>query len=54
MKLKPSKCRSISIVKGQVTDRRFYVGGTPVPTFSEMPVKSLRRLYDAKLKDRAV
>ncbi len=51
MKLKPSKCRSISIVKGQVTDQRFHVGGTPVPTVSEMPVKSLGRWYDAKLKD---
>ncbi len=51
MKLKPSKCRSISIVKGQVTDQRFHVGVTPVPTVSEMPVKSLGRWYDAKLKD---
>lgn len=51
MKLKPSKCRTISIVKGQVTDQRFYVGGTPVPTVSEMPVKSLGRWYDVKLKD---
>ncbi|KAK0142426.1 hypothetical protein N1851_019805 [Merluccius polli] len=50
MKLKPSKCRSISIVKGQVTDQRFHVGGIPVPTVSEMPVKSLRRWY-VKLKD---
>lgn len=51
MKLKPSKCRSISIVEGQVTDQRFYIGETPVPTLSEMPVKSLGRWYDAKLKD---
>ncbi|KAG7495746.1 hypothetical protein JOB18_004645 [Solea senegalensis] len=50
-KLKPSKCRSISIMKGQVTDQRFHVGGTPVPTVSEMPIKSLGRWYDAKLKD---
>ncbi|XP_062888558.1 uncharacterized protein LOC134337458 [Mobula hypostoma] len=51
MKIKPSKCRSISIVKGQVTDKRFHIDGTPVPTVSEMPVKSLGQWYDAKLKD---
>ncbi|KAL1279297.1 hypothetical protein QQF64_025970 [Cirrhinus molitorella] len=51
MKLKPSKCRSISIIKGQVTDQRFYIGGIPVPTVLEMPIKSLGRWYSAKLKD---
>lgn len=32
MKIKPSKCRSISIVKGQVTHQRFHIGGRPLPT----------------------
>lgn len=40
MKLKSSKCRSIATVNGQVTDQRFDVGGTPIPTVAEMPVKA--------------
>lgn len=29
MKIRPSECRSISIVKGHVTDQRFHIGGIP-------------------------
>jgi len=49
MKLKPNNCRSISIIKGQVTDQRFHVGGTPVPTISEMPVKQEKNGVHRKL-----
>lgn len=41
MKLEPSKHRSISTVKGQVTDQRFHIHGKAVTPVSEMPVKSL-------------
>lgn len=52
MKLKPSKSRSISIVKGVLRDTRFYIGEDPIPTVSEQPVKSLGRWYNASLKDK--
>ena len=51
MKLKPSKSRSISIVKGKLVDQRFYIDDTPIPLVSELPVKSLGRWYNASLKD---
>ncbi|CAJ1083019.1 uncharacterized protein LOC125005379 [Xyrichtys novacula] len=51
MKFKPSKSRSISIVKGKLTDQRFHIKDTPILLVSELPVKSLGRLYNAHLKD---
>ena len=53
MKFKPSKSRSISIIKGKLTDQRFHINNTPIPLVSELPVKSLGRLYNARLKDSA-
>ena len=52
MKIKPSKSRSVSIVKGQLKDVKFHIGDDPIPTVSEQPVKSLGRWYNASLKDK--
>ncbi|KAK0146192.1 Retrovirus-related Pol polyprotein from type-2 retrotransposable element R2DM [Merluccius polli] len=52
MKIKPSKSRSISIVKGVLSDLKFFIGDDSIPTLSEMPVKSLGRWYDSSLKDK--
>lgn len=52
MKIKPSKSRSISLVKGVLSDLKFFIGDDPIPTVSEQPVKSLGRWYDASLKDK--
>lgn len=52
MKLKPSKSRSISIIKGKLSDHRFHIDEEPISTVSEKPVKSLGRWYDASLKDK--
>lgn len=51
MKFKPSKSRSISIVKGKLTEQRFYINQEPIPTVSEKPINSLGRWYNSKLKD---
>lgn len=51
MKIKPSKSRGISIVKGKLSDHRFHIGKEPIPTFSKKPMKSLGRWYDASLRD---
>ncbi|KAK7886737.1 hypothetical protein WMY93_026358 [Mugilogobius chulae] len=51
MEIKPSKSRSVSIVKGKLDQCRFYIGEDPIPTVTERPVKSLGRWYDASLKD---
>lgn len=51
MEIKPSKSHSISIVKGKLTNDRFYINKDPIPTVLEQPIKGLRRCYDANLKD---
>lgn len=50
MKIKPSKSRSISVVKGVLTEVKYFIGGGPIPTVSKQPVKSLGRCYNASLK----
>ena len=52
MKIKPSKSRSISIVKGKLKNVKICIGDNPIPTVSEQPVKSLGRWYDASLRDK--
>ena len=51
MEIKPSKSRSISIVKGKLTNERFQVNNDPIPTVLEKPIKSLGRWYNAELRD---
>ncbi|KAK7912981.1 hypothetical protein WMY93_013192 [Mugilogobius chulae] len=51
MKIKPSKSRSISIVKGQLVSETFFVSEEPIPTILEKPIKSLGRWYNATLND---
>ena len=51
MKFKPSKSRSISIVKGKLVDQRFHIKDTPISLVSELPVKSLGCWYNVSLKD---
>lgn len=51
MKIQPSKSRSLSIIKGRLSDHQFFIGEEPIPTMMEKPVKSLGRWYDATLKD---
>lgn len=51
MKLKPSKSRSISIIRGKLVDQRFHIEETPIPLVSELPVKSFGRWYNISLKD---
>lgn len=41
MRIKPSKSRSISIVKGKLSDQCFYISDKMIPTVSGKPVKSL-------------
>jgi hypothetical protein len=53
MKVKPSKSRSLSIVKGKVVDKKFAINEEVMPTVLEKPVKSLGRWYDASLSDKA-
>lgn len=50
MKFKPSKSRSISIVKGKLGEQRFFIDQGPIPTATEKQIKRVR-WYDSKLKD---
>ncbi len=51
MEIKPSKSRSISIIKGQIVNERFYINDEPIATILEKPIKSLGRWYNTDLKD---
>ena len=42
MKCKQSKSRSLSVVKGKLSDQRFYIGEEPIPTVAEKPIKQWR------------
>ena len=54
MSFKPAKSRSLVLKKGRVADKfRFSIAGTPIPTISEQPVKSLGKFFDSSLRDAA-
>ncbi|TWW81809.1 hypothetical protein D4764_01G0016240 [Takifugu flavidus] len=49
---KPTKSRSLVLRKGKVANRfRFALGGTPIPTVMEKPVKSLGKVFNSSLRD---
>lgn len=52
MKVKPSKSRSVSIVKGKLKQERFMMEGEVIPSIQEKSVKSLGRWYTAALNDK--
>ncbi|XP_076879265.1 uncharacterized protein LOC143527830 [Brachyhypopomus gauderio] len=52
MKVKPSKSRSVSIVKGKLTQEKYVMEGEVIPSILEKSVKSLGRWYTAALNDK--
>ena len=53
IKVKPSKSRNLSIVKGKVVDKKFVINEEVMPTVLEKPVKGLGRWYDESLSDKS-
>ena len=54
MRFKPTKSRSLVLKKDKVMDSFcFCINGTPIPTLSEKPVKSLGKVFNSSLKDAA-
>lgn len=52
MKFKPSKSRSVSIIKGKLVEQRFFIDQEPIPNQTKSkPIKSLGRWYDSTLND---
>ncbi|XP_053339380.1 uncharacterized protein LOC128510861, partial [Clarias gariepinus] len=52
MSFKPVKSRSLVLKKGKVVDRfRFTIGGTPIPSVTEKPAKSLGKVFNSSLRD---
>ena len=52
MKIKPSKCRSLSLLKGNCKEIKFSISGNEIPTIREKSVKSLGRCFSLPLPDR--
>ena len=51
MKIKPSKCRSLSLLKGNCKEIKFSVSGNKIPMIHEKSIKSLGRCYSLPLTD---
>ena len=51
MKIKPSKCHSLSIIKGNYREIKFSIDGNKIPTICERSVKSLSHCYCLLLTD---
>lgn len=49
MSLKPTKSTSLVLKRGGVA-HKFSVSGTPMPTISEKPIKSLGKSFDSSLR----
>ena len=52
MKIKPLKCRRLSLLKGNCKAIKFSVSGNKTPPIREKSVKSLGRCYSLPLTDR--
>ena len=52
MKIMPSKCRSLSLLKGNCKEIKFSVSENEIPAIREKSVKSLGRCYSLPLTDR--
>ena len=52
MKIKLSKCRGLSLLKGNCKEIKFSVSGNEIPTIREKSVKNLGRCYPLLLTDR--
>ena len=51
MKIKPSKCHSVSLIKGNWWEIKFSIDGNKIPTSCEKCFKSLGRCYSLPLID---
>ena len=51
MKIKPSKCRSLLLLKGNCKEIKLSVSGNEIPTIREKSVKSLGCCYSLLLTD---
>ncbi|KAF7644982.1 hypothetical protein LDENG_00212660 [Lucifuga dentata] len=55
MMFKPAKSRSLVLRKGRVEDKyRLHLDGVLIPSVSEKPMKSLGKIFDGTLRDKAV
>ena len=52
IKIKHTKCRSLSLLKGNCKEIKFSVSGNEIPTIREKSFKSLGRCYSLPLTDR--
>ena len=50
--VKPEKCRSLVIKKGKVSKMTPCIGGNPITSITEKPIKYLGKLYNRALNDK--
>ena len=52
LSIKPEKCRSLVIIKGEVRKKTPVINDTPIISITEKPEKYLGKVYDQSLGDR--
>ena len=52
LEIKPEKCRSLVIIKGEISKKTPVINGNPITSITEKPVKYLGKVYDKSLGDR--
>ena len=52
LEVKSEKCRSLVIIKGQVSQKTPMIGGKPITSVTEKPVKYLGKQYNSTLTER--
>lgn len=50
--VKPEKCRSLVIIKGEVSDKTPVIDGKPITSIKEKPIKYLGKKYNRTLTDK--
>ena len=49
---KPEKCRSLVIVKGEISKRTLELDGKPITSITEKPVKYLGKVYNMRMTEK--
>ena len=50
--VKPGKCRSLVIIKGETSRRTPVIDGTPLTSIKDKPVKYLGKIYNQRMDDK--
>ena len=50
--VKPEKCRSLVVIKGEISERTPYIEGVPITSIKEKSVKYLGKTYTKEMNEQ--